>query len=594
MTMTLIPLLLLQAAITIGPVRAIPGEKVSGYISVPAGVDSATRIPVTVLQGREPGPVLALIAGTHGAEVAPVVALQHLRASIDAGLLRGTLILVHVANMPSFVHRTIYRNPWDQKNLNRMYPGDPNGTVTQRIADLITREVIDKSDYLVDMHAGDGNESLTPFTYWNKLGLDPKVDSVARAMAIAWGNPHIYIDTSRPTDIRASVYTQNTAHLRGKPSLTTETGFLGIPSPDMVVRNVDGATRLMRMLGMLPGRNRQLAPPVWIDRADVLTADVSGTWHARVDRGATVTAGQVVGHLADYFGNATVEVRSPFAGTVLYVVGSPAITKGEPVADIGHVTGTPAPAGGPDTVTFGSGRLTLHGILWKPAGRGPFPAIMYSHGSGSDYTPEAAALGSFYSRHGFVFFMPYRRGSGLSKEVAPYILDVLDSVGKASGPGARSEKMAEYLTGVHLDDAIAGVAYLRAQPFVDTLRMAAAGNSFGGIVSSLLASKDIGLRAVINSSGAAQTWSASVHLRTALLEAARAARVPVLFMQAENDYDLTPSRAISAEMTSAGKSSVVKFFPPFGTNSAEGHSFGYFGSLVWGETVLEFLRVQLK
>jgi predicted deacylase/dienelactone hydrolase len=592
--MTLIPLILLQVALAVGPVRAVPAEKVSGYIPVPAGADSATRIPVTVIQGRERGPVLALIAGTHGAEVAPVVALQRLRELVDPRVLRGTLILVHVANMPSFVHRTIYRNPWDQKNLNRMYPGDANGTVTQRIADLITREVIDKSDYLVDMHAGDGNESLTPFTYWNKLGLDPTVDSVARAMAIAWGNPHIYIDTSRPTDIRASVYTQNTAHLRGKPSLTTETGYLGVPSPDMVTRNVDGATRLMRMLGMLVGRNTPLAPPTWIDRADVLTADVSGTWHARVDRGAKVVAGEVIGVLTDYFGNPAVEVRSPFSGTVLYVIGSPAITKGEPVADIGHVAGTPAPAGGPDTVAFSSGSLTLHGVLWKPAGMGPFPAIMYSHGSGSDYTPEAAALGAYYSRHGFVFFMPYRRGSGLSRDAAPYILDVLDSVGRASGPEARSAKMAEYLTGVHLDDAMAGVAYLRAQPFVDKNRVAAAGNSFGGVVSSLLASRDVGLRAVINSAGAAQTWKASVHLRTALLGAARQARVPVLFMQAENDYDLTPSRALSAEMTAADKPNDVKFFPPFGTNTAEGHSFGYFGSLVWGATVLEFLRTQLK
>ncbi|MEO6447021.1 MAG: succinylglutamate desuccinylase/aspartoacylase family protein [Gemmatimonadaceae bacterium] len=592
--MTSLPLLLLQAALAVGPVRAVPGEKVSGYIPVPAGTDSATRIPVSVIQGLAPGPVLALVAGTHGAEVAPVVALQRLRARIDPRVLRGTLILVHVANMPSFVHRTIYRNPWDQKNLNRVYPGDAGGTVTERIADLITREVIDKSDFLVDMHAGDGNESLTPFTYWNKLGLDPRVDSVAREMAIAWGNPHIYIDTSRPTDLRASVYTQNTAHLRGKASITTETGYLGVPAAAMVTRNVDGATRLMQKLGMLPGRGAPLPPPIWIDRADVLTADVSGTWHARVDRGATVAAGDVIGRITDYFGNPSIDVRAPFAGTVLYVIGSPAITKGEPVADIGHVRGTAAPAGGPDTVTFTSGALTLHGVVYKPAGAGPFPAIMYSHGSGSDYTREAAALGPFFARHGIVFFMPYRRGSGLSKDAAPYILDVLDSVSRASGIEARSARMAASLTGEHLDDAIAGVAWLRSRPFVDAGRVAAGGNSFGGIVSSLLASRDIGLRAAINSAGAAQTWGASSHLRAALLDAARQAQVPVLLMQAENDYDLTPSREISAAMTAAGKANDVQFFPPFGTTTAEGHSFGYFGSLIWGDSVLAWLRAHWK
>lgn len=592
--MSIFSVLLLQVGVAVGPVRAEPGKVVSGYIPVPAGVDSATRIPVSLVQGRAPGPVLALVAGTHGAEVAPIVALQRLRASINPATLRGTLILVHVANMPSFVHRTIYRNPWDQKNLNRVYPGDPNGTVTQRIADLITREVIDKCDYLVDMHAGDGNESLTPFTYWNKLGVDPRADSIARDMALAWGNPHIYIDTSRPRDLRASVYTQNTAHLRGKPSITTETGALGVPAEAMVARNVEGAQRLMRYLGMLPGAPTMLTRPNWIDRADVLTADVGGAWHARVDRGARVSAGQILGQLTDYFGHPTVQVRAPYAGTVLYVIGSPAITKGEPVALVGHTLGGAAITGGPDTVTFASGGLTLHGLLWKPKGPGPFPAIMYSHGSGSDYSAESRALGAFYRRNGFVFFLPYRRGSGLSSDVAPYILDVLDSVGRASGPEARSARMAGYLTGPHLDDAMAGVAYLKTLPFVDHQRIVASGNSFGGIVSQLLASRDLGLRAVINSAGAAQTWTESSHLREALLAAAAHARVPVLLMQAANDYDLTPSRVLGEAMTAAGHANTVRFFPPFGTTTAEGHSFGYFGSLIWGDTVLAFLRQQKR
>lgn len=592
--MTLLHVLLLQVSVAVGPVRSEPGKVVSGFVPVPAGVDSATRIPVSIMQGRQPGPVLALVAGTHGAEVAPIVALQRLRAEVNPAQLRGTLILVHVANLPSFVHRTIYRNPWDQKNLNRVYPGDPRGSVTQRIADLITREVIDKSDYLVDMHAGDGNESLVPFSYWNKLGLDPRVDSVAREMAIAWGNRWIYIDTSRPRDARASVYTQNTAHLRGKPSITTETGWLGVPAEEMVTRNVEGARNLMRMLRMLPGPRTPTPRPTWIDRAEVLTANVSGTWHASVERGATVVAGQVLGRVTDYFGNAAEQVRAPFGGTVLYVIGSPAISEGEPVAFVGHVQGTPLTAAGPDTVSFRSGDLTLRGVLWKPLGRGPFPAIMYSHGSGSDYSAQAKALGEFYRRQGFVFFMPYRRGSGLSSSTAPYILDVLDSVGRASGPQARSAKMAEYLTGVHLDDAMAAVAWLRTQPFVDARRIAASGNSFGGIVSQLLASRDLGLRAAINSAGAAQTWSQSSHLRDALLDAAGKARVPVLLMQAENDYDLTPSRQIAEAMSKAGHAHEVQFFPPFGSNTAEGHSFGYFGSLVWGERVIQFLRQTMK
>src|SRR6266498_436988 len=205
-------------ALRIGSAAARLGEKASGFIDVPAGVDSGTRIPLTIVRGKEPGPTLALIAGTHGSEVAPIIALQRVRRDLDPARLRGT----------------IYYSPIDGKNLNRVYPGKRDGSVSERIADAITHEIIERADYLVDIHAGDGNESLRPYTYWSPLGLNARADSIARQMALAWGNDYIVIDTARPHDPRASVYTQNTAHLRGKPALTTEAGYLGVPAEDMV------------------------------------------------------------------------------------------------------------------------------------------------------------------------------------------------------------------------------------------------------------------------------------------------------------------------------------------------------------------------
>lgn len=325
----------------VGSVTAAAGRMASGFIEVPAGVDSATRIPVTVVRGRTAGPTLALIAGTHGAEVAPVVALQRLRAALDPRAVRGTLVLVHVANMPSFLGRTIYRGPWDGKNLNRVYPGRPDGTVSERIAHAITTQVIDRCDYLVDMHAGDGNESLRPYTYWSNLGVDARVDSAAREMALAWGNDHVVIDTGRPRDVRASLYTQNTAHLRGKPALTTETGYLGLPVEEMVQRNVTGARRLMRHLGMLPAEGalraeERVAHPIFLDRTAVLTSPATGTWHPLVERGQSVQKGTPLGTVTDFFGAPLATVASPFAGIVLYVIGTPAMSSGEPVAMVGH------------------------------------------------------------------------------------------------------------------------------------------------------------------------------------------------------------------------------------------------------------------
>src|SRR5687768_3133481 len=323
-------------SVRVGPVTARAGEKVSGFLEIPAGVDSGTRVPITVVQGPQAGPTLALVAGTHGSEVAPIIALQRVRASLDPAQLRGTVILVHVANMPSYLKRTIYYSPIDAKNLNRVYPGRADGTVSERIAYAITNEVIDKSDYLVDMNAGDGNESLRPYTYWNKLSLDARVDSIGREMARAWGHDHIVVDTNRPRDPKASVYTQNTAHVRGKPSITTETGYLGTPAEDMVQRNEVGVFRLLRYLKMLPGPVELVERPIYLERTQVLTSPETGIWFPQVERGHTVGEGTVIGYVTDFFGRRSGEVRAPFAGAVLYVVGTPAMSKGEPVAMIGR------------------------------------------------------------------------------------------------------------------------------------------------------------------------------------------------------------------------------------------------------------------
>ncbi|HEX9164652.1 MAG TPA: M14 family metallopeptidase [Gemmatimonadales bacterium] len=317
--------------LTVGGVTARAGEKASGYLEVPAKGDAGTRIPISVIRGAQPGPTLALIGGTHGAEVAPILALQRVRAMVDPTQLKGTLLIVHVANMPSFLGRTVYYSPVDGKNLNRVYPGDPNGTVSQRIAHAITTEIIDRSDYLVDMHSGDGNESLRPYLYWNKLGVDTDVDEKARQMALAWGNDHIVVDTTRTKDVKNSIYTQNTAHLRGKPALTTENGYLGLPVEEMIDKNVTGASRLMRHLGMLPGRGEMTAAPVWLTRYEVLTSPETGIWAAAVDPGTTVSKGMVIGRVTDWFGNLLAEVKAPFDGEVMYVIGTPAMNKGEPV-----------------------------------------------------------------------------------------------------------------------------------------------------------------------------------------------------------------------------------------------------------------------
>jgi predicted deacylase len=322
-------------SLTVGTAVARPGETVSGFLDVPDGADPGTRIPVTIVTGTKPGPVLALVAGIHGSEPSPILALQRVRAELKPAKLSGSVVLVQIANVPSFTERTIYRGPFDRKNLNRVFPGSANGSGSERIAHAITTQVIDRCDYLIDMHSGDGNESLRPYSYWNNLGLDEKVDTAARELALAFGLDHIVIDRGRPRDIGASLFCSNTAHVRGKPAVTTEAGGVGVPTRDMVDLNMRGAFRVMRWLGMLPGKRESVKKPVWLEPSEVLYSPASGLWYPAVRANQKVKKGALLGKLTDYFGAPLGDVRSPLSGVITYVVVSPAMAKGEPVAMVG-------------------------------------------------------------------------------------------------------------------------------------------------------------------------------------------------------------------------------------------------------------------
>jgi hypothetical protein len=168
-------------------------QKSSRMLEVPGG---GAEIPVTTIRGAKPGPTLALIAGNHGYEYPPILALQQLPARLEPARMAGAVILVHVANLPSFLERTIYFSPADHKNLNRVYPGKPDGTISERIAWTLTREVIEKCDYLIDLHCGDGNESLRPYVYQAVTG-QAQMDEAIRGLTLAFGLDHIVLDRAR-------------------------------------------------------------------------------------------------------------------------------------------------------------------------------------------------------------------------------------------------------------------------------------------------------------------------------------------------------------------------------------------------------------
>ena len=245
----------------------------------------------------------------------------------------------------------------------------------------------------------------------------------------------------------------------------------------------------------------------------------------------------------------------------------------------------------PQIIHFQSGKLTLGGELYKPNGDGPFPTVLYNHGSapGMLNSQAAAIIGPLYVSHGWAYFMPYRRGQGLSEKAGPYIGDAIDTAEKTGGMFAGAVTLERILTTDQFNDQMAALEWLKKQPFVNLKQIAVAGNSFGGIETILGAAQEP-FCAAIAAAAAGESWSQAPSLQKTLKNAVRHSKAPLFFFQAENDFDTSPSKILSNEMKAAGKQYAVKIYPAFGKGPKDGHSFPYRGSSVWEGDVFAFLK----
>jgi len=321
---------------TVGTATAARGQKATGTIEVPAGVDAALSIPVALFHGAKPGPVLAIVAGSHGTEYTSIIALEKLIATLNPAEISGTVIVVPLINIQSFEQKVPHLNPVDKKSMNRWYPGKMDGTQTDRASYLITKQVVDQCDHLIDLHGGDLDESLRSYSYWTKTGNE-KQDEISREMVLAFGLDHIIISADRPKDPQASRYLENTASTRGKPSITAEAGYAGTVETDDLNALVNGCLNVMRYLKMLPGAPVIVEHPVWIEKVVTLASEQTGIFYPSVKRGTYVEQGMKVGYVTDYLGKVTFDARAPVAGIVLYVCAVPSMTKGATIANIGVV-----------------------------------------------------------------------------------------------------------------------------------------------------------------------------------------------------------------------------------------------------------------
>ncbi|SRR5579883_995282 len=237
----------------------------------------------------------------------------------------------------------------------------------------------------------------------------------------------------------------------------------------------------------------------------------------------------------------------------------------------------------PEEVTFLSGKLVLHGFIHKPEGNGPFPAVVINHGS-EQFPGLGQIIAKPFVNKGYVVFFPHRRGQGRSSDQSEYIVDLI----RREPEFTRGKKFVK-LQETHQQDVIAALSYLKQLPYVNKNRIVMTGCSFGGIQTVLATQKHLGLQATIAFAPAAMTWSIYPELRSRLIQAVRNAIVPILLIQANNDYDLTPTKIMAQELEKAHKPHKLLIFPAFGKTHAEGHSFCVRGEQIWGNEAFSFL-----
>jgi predicted deacylase len=196
--------------------------------------------------------------------------------------------------------------------------------------------VIDQADYLVDLHGGDGNEALRPYVYMPVTG-NPAFDAKIEGLAVAFGLDHIVMDTSPQHASGPSLFTDQTALERGIPAITTETGQSGSNDPHWVDLAKQGIWNVLRHLDMIPEDEVANAGITWLRDYQVIKSPQSGIFRAATKDGYIVGEGAVLGVLMDFFGNELTTIRAPFSGVVNYVISTPPVSEGEPVAMISKI-----------------------------------------------------------------------------------------------------------------------------------------------------------------------------------------------------------------------------------------------------------------
>lgn len=322
------------ATLTVGTASAPSGQRANGFLEVPGGADAAASVPVIVINGAKPGPVMALVAGAHGTEYASIIALERIAQQANPAEMSGALIVLPLLNQASFAQKVPHLNPVDGKNMNRFYPGKADGTQTERISWAVSQQVIAKADYLLDFHGGDLDENMRSYAYWAQTGKSA-LDETTHGMVLAFGLDHIIMQDFRQPSVAVTI--TRYASSIGKPSVAVEAGHAGTVLEEDVDALAQGTWSVMRHLKMLPGEPRPVGHPLWFAKYSSVASGADGIFYPLAKPEAYVSKGMVIGYVTDAFGKRVWEAVAPSNGVILYIGAVPSMKKGDTVANIGEV-----------------------------------------------------------------------------------------------------------------------------------------------------------------------------------------------------------------------------------------------------------------
>lgn len=289
-------------------------------------------LPVRVIKGENQGPVFTILAGVHGYEYPPIVAVQKLMNEIDYTKLSGTIIIVPIANTASFSGRSAFYNPLDGRNLNTAFPGKENGTITEQIAYQITTKIIPISDVFLDIHAGDASEDLIPFICYYNAEDYSKQTAEAKRLSENSGFKNVISYPYTLTKDQPALYAFKQAVQDGKIALSIESGKLGNVQQESVSEIKNSVYLMLNDLKMYKNKNLKTVKKIInYNQQAYIKSDVQGIFYSDLKAGDDVKKGQIVGYVTDFFGKKIKEFKSLATGKIAYKIGTPPINVNETV-----------------------------------------------------------------------------------------------------------------------------------------------------------------------------------------------------------------------------------------------------------------------